>query len=181
MIKILAVEESPSIRNILEITFPAPEFELHLLNIDRELPDRLSRFHPDVIFLNISSPNGDGIEIARDLNSHESSRNIPLLLFIGAFDPVDEDGLKDLDFVGLIREPFDSNELKNLVLSLSEKESKPRSLPEEPGSEAPASSDWKEEFIEKVRFVVKTQFEENQDAIAEKVLEKVLRELKYKE
>lgn len=179
MIKIIAVEESPSIRNILGMTFPSPEFEFHVLSSGQELMAWLSRFDPDVIFLNISRLDEDGIGIVQDLNSHEGYQDIPLFLFVGAFDNVDEDRLKELDFMGLIREPFDSNDLRDLVLSLTNKEFLPGTLPEEPVSEA--SIEWKDELIEKVRLVVKTQFEKNEDAIAERVIEKVLRELKYEE
>jgi len=179
MIKIIAVEESPSIRNILRMTFPAPEFEFHVLSIGQELMAWLSRFDPDVIFINISHLDKDGVGIVQELNSHEGYRDIPLFLFVGAFDTVDEDRLKELDFMELIREPFDSNGLRDLVLSLTNKVSLPGTLPEEPVSET--SVEWQDELIEKVRFVVKTQFEKNEDAIAERVIEKVLRELKYEE
>lgn len=166
---LLVAEKSPSVRKLMTVTFPEPEFILSFYDDGEEAFNAVSSRSPDVLICRLSLPSKSGYEIARLLQEQGSLQSMGLILLCGAFEPVDEEALSALDYDALIQEPFDSQELLNQVREIIDSKRVPQTFPEEPIiEEQPASIEVK--LSESVREVLRGEI-----LVMERELEKRLK------
>lgn len=77
--RVLVVDDDPSIRGMLELVFGIEGCEVHLAVDGRDGVDVARRVQPDVIVLDIMMPNMDGWEAARDLGGDPDTSGIPIV------------------------------------------------------------------------------------------------------
>ncbi|MFC2157822.1 PleD family two-component system response regulator [Acidobacteriota bacterium] len=162
---VVVAETSPSVRSILEITLCRPGYDLHFTASGQEFLSSLNEKEPDVALINPNFSDADGLEMARFMRIQESTRAIPIVLLLGAFDRIDEEKVAQLACEETIRQPFDSVRLKSIIRSLAEEKNLPQSLPEEPVLEDSLSSLTKEQ----IQLLVKEEIALIRDEILGKV------------
>jgi len=62
--KILVVDDEPQIRRIMKTTLIGAGYEVDEAKSGEEGIDKISRFHPDLVLLDINMPGNDGIKTA---------------------------------------------------------------------------------------------------------------------
>jgi len=129
--KLIVVESSPTVQKVIQISFPDSEFEIYPFQDGIEVIESLSDINPDALLLSLSLPDKDGYEIGLNLKSLEELKEVPLILLKGAFESIDNDKIVGLDYDVIIQEPFDSEELVQIVRDLIERKKDPQTLPEE--------------------------------------------------
>jgi PleD family two-component response regulator len=130
-ISLLAVVGSPSVRKIIQLAFPSPEFDILLLTDGKNVTRPFDSFKPDVVFLDMTLKDPNGFEVAEVLRSHPSSRQCPLFLMKSAFGRLEEKRLAGIDYKEIILQPFDSGALALRVRQLFP-EDLLETLPEDP-------------------------------------------------
>jgi len=137
-INMMVIMISPSVRKIIRMAFPSPEFKVLELTKGKDVIKNLENAKPNVIFLDMSIKNPDGYEIAGVLNDHSSTKECPLFLFQRAYDTLDENKLTHIGYTSIIFQPFDSGALASHVRSLFPVDAL-ETLPEEPVGETSLS------------------------------------------
>src|SRR5690554_5790848 len=109
LIKILVVDDDPALRQLLAEYLNRHGYDTLLAPDATDLPQRITKFSPDLIVLDRMLPGGDGLEACRKLRSQ--NEDIPIILLTARDETADriiglESGADD--YLG---KPFDPREL----------------------------------------------------------------------
>lgn len=129
--KVILAEASPSVQKVIQMAFPEPEFELHIIEDGLQTIESLARINPDAVLLSLALPSRDGYEVGRYLRSREEFRKVGLILLKNSFETVDESRLRAVDYDEIIQKPFDSERLARFVREVIDRKKTPPSFPEE--------------------------------------------------
>ena len=176
--KILVADDSPSIQKLIQMSFPADEFEIFTFSDGQKVLDSLNQINPDAILLNLSLPQKDGYELGEHIKNQEELAQVPLILIKEAFEPLDKDRLENFEFDELIQKPFDSDALVQKVRSIIEERKIPMTLPEEPVWDEDATTEMKVELDETVRELVKKEILDVERELEKRIKARILAELK---
>ena len=138
---ILLADDSSTIRKIVELTFAGSDVRVVAVADGREALDTLERTRPDLVLADVVMPAPDGYEVCRTIKASE--RPIPVLLLAGTFEPFDPDHADDVAADDALVKPFESDVLRRRVrelLSAPPPARRPKPLPQERASQAPATS-----------------------------------------
>jgi DNA-binding response OmpR family regulator len=129
--KVILAEASPSVQKVIQMAFPESEFEVHTIEDGLEAIASLTRVNPDAVLLSLALPSRDGYEVGHYLRSREEFRKAGLVLLKNAFEPVDSERLRGIDYDEIVQKPFDSENLARLVREIIDRKKTPHSFPEE--------------------------------------------------
>ena len=133
---IVLADNSYTIRRIVELSFAEEEgIELVSLENGLNLKDKLLETKPAVVLVDIKLPEFNGYDVCKFINDSEDLKDTKVFLMKGGFEPIDENLLKELNYLDIITKPFDSNAL---VARLKEILDKPAAAPAA-GEEIPSS------------------------------------------
>lgn len=104
---LLLVDDSVAIQRVVELTFAAEDIRIVAVGTGQQAIDRLSDDPPDIVLADIGMPIVDGYAVASFVRRHEALRGVPVLLMVGAFDPVDEDRVRASGASGVLVKPFE--------------------------------------------------------------------------
>ncbi len=176
--KILVADDSPSTLKLLQVSFPASEFEIIDFSDGQEVLDSLDQINPDAILLNLSIPSRNGYELGEYIKNQERFRKVPLFLIKEAFEPLDKERLNAFEFDELIQKPFDSDALVQRVRALIGERKIPLTLPEEPVWEEGLAVPSKVALDETVRELVKNEILSAERELEKRIKARILAELK---
>jgi len=129
--KVILADASPSVQKVVQMAFSEPDFEVHTIEDGLQTIDSLARINPDAVLLSLALPSRDGYDVGRYLRSREEFRKAGLILLKNAFEPVDGERLRGLDYDEIVQKPFDSEGLARLVREIVDRKKTPHSFPEE--------------------------------------------------
>ena len=173
--KVILADASPSVQKAVQMAFSEPDFEVHTIEDGLRTIESLARIGPDAVVLGLALPSRDGYEVGRYLRSREEFRKTGLILIKNAFESLDMERLRGIDYDEIVQKPFDSESLVRLVREIIDRKKTPPSFPEEALIEEasvadepplfeeeefiplPASSRSKDEFEERVRSVLRDE------------------------
>lgn len=113
--KILAIDDSPEIHQLLRVRLKNLDIELDHAHCGFDGFEQAQVSRPDLILLDVMMPDASGFDICRKLKATSETRNIPVIFLTGASD-VDQKVLGfDVGAVDYIQKPFDSAELNARV------------------------------------------------------------------
>jgi DNA-binding response OmpR family regulator len=127
----MLADSSPTVQKVIHIAFAEPAFAVHSFDDGLEAIESLARIRPDALLLSLALPSRDGYEVGRYLRSREEFQKVGLILLKNAFEPVDEDRLRGIDYDQIVEKPFDSEGLALLVQEVVDRRKTPPSFPEE--------------------------------------------------
>lgn len=129
--KVIVADPSPSVQKVVQMALAAPDFELHPFEDGQDLLQSLSRVNPDAVLVSLSLPGRDGYEVGRYLRSREDFRRTALLFLRNAFETLDLEKLRGIDYDEIVQKPFDSEKLAQTVREIVDRKKSPHSFPEE--------------------------------------------------
>jgi CheY-like chemotaxis protein len=108
--RILIVEDSVTMRKVMEMTFAGEDAELLAVE-NGELAIQHGRdFGPDVAFIDASLPGIDGYEVTRAIKSDPQLAGTAVILMASQHRPLDEARASEVGADGHILKPFDTQE-----------------------------------------------------------------------
>lgn len=109
--RLLLADDSITIRKVVELVLADEGFELKLTSDGAQALDALSSFRPDIILADVDMPGLSGYQLAETVKKGPATRSIPVILMVGAFEPVDEELIKKAGADDYIIKPFESHDL----------------------------------------------------------------------
>jgi len=109
--KVLTVDDSRTIRNMLLVTLTNAGFETVQAEDGIEGLEVLEESNPDVIVTDIDMPRLDGFGFIEGVRQNEKYRAIPILVLTTESDPEKKNRAREAGATGWIVKPFDPNKL----------------------------------------------------------------------
>lgn len=109
--KLLLADDSITIQKVVELILAEEGFEIKAVNNGEEALSVISSFKPDVVLADIEMPRMNGYQLCEKIKQNPSTRDIPVILLTGAFEPIDEELAKEVEADDFIVKPFESQEL----------------------------------------------------------------------
>lgn len=111
MTRILAVDDSPSMRDMVRIALTSAGFDVISAADGREALDLARRSGFDLVLSDVNMPEMDGIELIRALRAESAYRHTPILMLTTESGPDRKKEGKDAGATGWIVKPFDPAQL----------------------------------------------------------------------
>lgn len=113
--KILLADDSVTIQKVISITLAHEDFELTIVDNGTEAISKSREIKPDLILLDVVMPDKDGYQVCEEIRRQNETKNIPIILLTGTFEPFDEERATEVGANDFIKKPFESHTLINKV------------------------------------------------------------------
>lgn len=135
--KILAIDDSKTMRLAVKITFAAEDADVTSVSKGSDAVARAKQLSPDVILVDTALGDGEptGYDVCQSLKSDPATQGTPVLLMVSNQSGVDQARFDAVGADGFINKPFDTQELIDKVGAASGGASKPAAA----GAPAPAA------------------------------------------
>ena len=107
-LKILVVEDDPSVKNLMTATLKAHDYEYILAPDGKTAILEASSHNPDIVLLDLGLPDMDGTEV---INNIRSWSNMPIIVISARSEDTDKIGALDAGADDYLTKPFSVDEL----------------------------------------------------------------------
>jgi len=120
--KIMIVDDEQDVITYLETLFKDNGYEVDTALDGKEGLEKIKKFRPDLITLDIIMPNQSGVGLYRELKKDETLQSIPVIILSGVsqykrFFARDHHSIPKPD--AFVEKPFDKSELIELIKQLT--------------------------------------------------------------
>lgn len=112
MKEIFIVEDDQDIRELIGFLLESHDFKVETFPTAEDFQNAIVNHNPDLILLDIMLPDGNGVEICRNLKNTETTTQIPILLMSAHADASILNNHCANDFIA---KPFDIDDLLSRV------------------------------------------------------------------
>ncbi|KUF12815.1 response regulator [Pseudoponticoccus marisrubri] len=117
--KVLAIDDSRTIRNLLRVSLENAGFEVHSACDGQEGVDIFPEVDPDVVITDINMPNLDGFGVIDTLRSGPNRTNVPILVLTTESSDKLKSRARASGATGWIVKPFDDASLVSVLRRLT--------------------------------------------------------------
>jgi DNA-binding response OmpR family regulator len=114
--KLLAVDDSKTMRKVLGITFATEEFEAMLAESPQQALSQLDQFRPDMVLLDVTLGETNGYDLCRQVKSR--APGTPVMILSSRQQPYDPVRGAEVQADDFIDKPFDTQQLREKVKKL---------------------------------------------------------------
>ena len=139
MTKILVADDNSNVQKTVALALADLNVDVVAVNNGEAAVRKIPEIRPDLILADIFMPVRNGYEVCDFVKKEFHLQHVPVILLVGAFDPLDEREAQRVGADGILKKPFVPPEpLITMVKTLLERSASQR-LVEVPVSKAPAS------------------------------------------
>jgi len=109
--QVAVLEDNPNIRELIEYILEENEIEVVSFESTRAFLNALAKINPSLFILDIMLPDGNGIDVCRQLKSNELTQKIPIVMISAHSNQLP----LDCDAADFIEKPFDIDNFVNTV------------------------------------------------------------------
>ncbi|MBN2693145.1 response regulator [bacterium] len=117
---ILFIDDSKTMRKAGEIAVSFDNNIYLSAESGNEGVEAALKHHPDLIFVDAKLQDQSGYKVCYTLKSNYQTASIPLILMVNQVQPYDEDKGKKVGVDKVIEKPFDTQEIREIIVSLEE-------------------------------------------------------------
>ena len=133
---LLLADDSITIQKLVNLTFAEHDYDVQTFGDGDSAMSAIDAKLPDVVLVDVNMPGRDGYSICESLRQNESSKNTPVILLVGSFEPFDAERAAQVGASTYFTKPFQSirqvvDQVNELVASAS---SSSNGHAEEPGA-----------------------------------------------
>ena len=107
--RLLLADDSVTIQRVIELTFADESIEVIAVSDGDAALARLDADPPDIVLADVGMPGRDGYDVALHVHRTPSLAHIPVVLLIGALQPLDDQRAKEAGCAGVLIKPFEPN------------------------------------------------------------------------
>ncbi len=115
---LLLADDSVTIQRVVELTFAHEDVRVVAVADGKRAIEFISVERPDIVVADVGVAEIDGYGIAAHLKKSAATRDTPVLLLAGAFEPVDEGRVRSSGCDGVLVKPFEPEQLVGRVKEL---------------------------------------------------------------
>ncbi len=116
--KVLAIDDSRTIRNLLRLSLETAGFEFHSACDGVEGVERFAEVNPDVVITDINMPNMDGYGVIETLRTRDRT-SVPIIVLTTESSDDLKARARDAGATGWIVKPFDDASLVSVLRRLT--------------------------------------------------------------
>ena len=113
--KVMVVDDDPDMKEMLDLMMQKEGFETEMAEDGADFLEKVDRFQPDLVTLDVMMPGLRTEEILEKLKEKKSKPKIILLTVVRYSGEEREKMLKTNNIVGYIKKPFDLDDLMDAV------------------------------------------------------------------
>lgn len=117
--KVLAIDDSRTIRNLLKVSLEGAGFEFHCACDGVEGVEMFPKVEPDVVITDINMPNMDGFGVIDTLRSGPEKTTVPIIVLTTESSDSLKSRARDSGATGWIVKPFDDESLVKVLQRLT--------------------------------------------------------------
>lgn len=114
-LSILAIDDSRTMRNMLQLALTRAGFEVHLAEDGVHAMEILEGISPNVIITDINMPRMDGFGVIENVRKSDENRLLPILVLTTESAPELKARARDAGATGWIVKPFDEEKLVSAI------------------------------------------------------------------
>lgn len=118
-VKILAIDDSRTIRNLLTMTLEKAGFEVTTAVDGVDGVNRFQQEHADLVITDVNMPNKDGFGVIEDIRGGEINRGVPVLVLTTESGAALKERARKAGATGWIVKPFDDEALVSVIRRLT--------------------------------------------------------------
>lgn len=111
-------DDSVTIQRVVELTFAHEDIRVISVGDGRKAVQWLESEKPDIVLLDVELPELNGFDVAARVRKSPRLRHVPILLLAGAFEGVDEERARKVGTDGVVKKPFEPEQLVARVKEL---------------------------------------------------------------
>ncbi|MBF0593259.1 MAG: response regulator [Nitrospirae bacterium] len=108
--KLMLADDSITIQKVVELILSEEDIEVSSAGDGQEAMSKLKGNMPDIILADIDMPKMNGYDMCKEVKANPATAHIPVLLLVGAFEPINEQKVRDVGADDFLIKPFESNE-----------------------------------------------------------------------
>ena len=106
MAKILVADDNSNIQKMVGLALKDQGIEVVAVGNGEAAVRKISDIHPDLVLADVFMPVRNGYEVCQYVKSDPALSHIPVILLVGAFDPLDEQEAQRVGADGVLKKPF---------------------------------------------------------------------------
>ncbi|MEP7213709.1 MAG: response regulator [Acidobacteriota bacterium] len=114
----MLADDSVTIQKVVNLTFADEGVDVVVAGNGDLAMQMIAEQRPDIVLADVNMPGLNGYQICERLRHSDETKDIPVLLLVGSFEPFDEDEAKRVGASGFMTKPFQS--IRLLVSQVSE-------------------------------------------------------------
>jgi CheY-like chemotaxis protein len=104
--KILVADDNSNIQKMVGLALKDQGIDVVAVGNGEAAVRKISDVHPDLVLADVFMPVRNGYEVCRYVKEDSSLSHIPVILLVGAFDPLDEQEAQRVGADGVLKKPF---------------------------------------------------------------------------
>lgn len=116
--KLLLADDSETVQKVVNLTFELEGIEVVTFGDGDSAMSQFSAVAPDVVLADVNMPGLDGYQICQNIKTNEATKNTPVILLVGSFEPFDEQKAMQVGADDYLTKPFQS--IRQLVTKVNE-------------------------------------------------------------
>ncbi len=106
--RLLLADDSVTIQKVVNLTFAEEGIEVITAGDGNSAMEKFVEFPPDLVMVDVNMPGFDGYKICEMIKQDEETRQIPVILLVGSFEPFDEAEAQRVGADDYLTKPFQS-------------------------------------------------------------------------
>ena len=106
MAKILVADDNSNIQKMVGLALKDQGIEVVAVGNGEAAVRKISDIHPDLVLADVFMPVRNGYEVCKYVKDDKTLCHIPVILLVGAFDPLDEQEAQRVGADGVLKKPF---------------------------------------------------------------------------
>lgn len=116
--KLLLADDSETVQKVVNLTFELEGIEVVTFGDGDSAMSQFSAVAPDVVLADVNMPGLDGYQICQNIKSDDATKDTPVILLVGSFEPFDEQKAMQVGADDYLTKPFQS--IRQLVSKVNE-------------------------------------------------------------
>lgn len=116
--KLLLADDSMTIQKVVNLTFADEGIEVITAADGVSAMEKFVETAPDLVLADVNVPGLNGYQICAEIKQSEPTKNIPVILLVGSFEPFDQDEARRVGADDYMTKPFQS--IRQLINKVSD-------------------------------------------------------------